>query len=107
MKEFHISRIHGGENLHCIVVCKTKKRAMELLDVTTSFMNGYGNSIEPKTSEAIANPEKVYAYIDGGLVFRERPQYIRKVMPINEIKAIIDELRAAESKKFWDSLKKD
>lgn len=99
MKEFKLCKIYGGQNVHYIVVCKTKKRAVELLNVTNGFMSGYGYTYEPKTPEAIANPEKIFAYADSGLVFEHRRDVLNKILPHDELHIIIDELKKIKYKR--------
>jgi len=72
---------------------------MELLDVTTTFMRDYGYANEPKTPGAIANPGKLYAYADSGLIFQHRRDLLRVSLPAEELHSVIDELYA---KKYLD-----
>jgi len=93
LKEYQVNKVFGNENVHHIVVCKSRKRASELLNTQDSYLRDYGYTLEPRTQIAIDNPEKVYGYVDSGIVFTHRPDMLNIIKPIDEIKTIITELK--------------
>lgn len=97
-KEYKIGKIYGNQNLNLIVVCKSQKRAVELFNTQASYMRDYGYTMEPRTQIAIDNPETIYAIADSGVIYRERPDLLQKIMLYSELKKIIDELRDAGKK---------
>jgi len=92
MKEYQVNLVKFGQNINHIVVCKSQKRAAELMGTQVSYLRNYGYTLQPRTQEAIDNPEKVYGYADSGLIFTHRKDLLRVVLPIEELKTIIQKL---------------
>jgi hypothetical protein len=93
LKEYKVNKAEYGQNLHIIVVCKSQKRASELLDTDASYIRNYGYCYEPRTQLAIENPETVYAYVDSGILFTKRPDLLRVIMPKTELIKTIKEIK--------------
>jgi hypothetical protein len=94
LKEYEVNMVECGENIHTIVVCKSQKRAAELLRTDVSYIRNYGYCNEPRTQVAIDNPETVYAYCNSGTIFRERKDLLRVVMPKTELINIIRNIKS-------------
>ncbi len=96
LKQYNGTISYYGENLELLVVTTSKKRATELMNVDTAFMNKYCSISVPRTQEAIDNPEKVFGRLDSGLAFKTRRDLFMKILPADELKSIIKDHKATK-----------
>lgn len=61
LKEFILTKYIRGVELQILCVTSSKKKFAELLDATSSYINSYSSSFEPRTPICIENPDILYA----------------------------------------------
>ncbi len=92
--------MYRGQQITKMACAKNVKKAAELLNVNTYFINRYG------FKNRIDNPfDGVIAYFDSGMLWREEKSLIRVKMPLERLTAIIDSYNDkgyAEFKKLID-----
>lgn len=88
MKKFTYSISYGGEQLFLVCYAKSVKEAAKLFGVNNYIANHQliGNKVANKEFEG------VQAYFDSGKLWRKHPDLIEKLMPLEELKKLIDQL---------------
>ena len=91
-KTYSITIYHKGIEIEMVCVTTSKKKFAELSGISLSHVNGYACSYDLRYPICNENPEKLYGIRGmGGESFHIFEK--DKVIPLEEMKAIIDEHR--------------
>lgn len=85
---YQVNQIYRGYQVFTMCNASSYKEAAELMEVTIGYLRNYGYKMDLKDEY-----NEVMAYIDsGGLIFEEgRKDLIRKIIPYQELKLIIED----------------
>ncbi len=91
-KTYSITIYHRRMEIQMVCVTTSKKKFAELTGISLSHINGYANSYDLRYPICNENPDKLYGIRGmGGESFHIFEK--DKVIPLEEMKAIIDEHR--------------
>ena len=93
MKKFSYSDQYRGQQITKLVCAKNAKEASEKLGINIYTVRKY--CLSSKTEDTF---EGVMAYFDSGMLWRERKDLIQVIMPLEELKTIIDTCKTQHEK---------